>query len=106
MPYSRYTDPALYRRELERIFYGPHWSYVALEAEIPEPGDFRTTFVGERAVIVVRDPDGEFSVAFGVAQVPETWIVDPNGVVRARWPGKVTAEDVSTYLLALREGRA
>ncbi len=55
---------------------------------------------------VVRDPDGEFSVAFGVAQVPETWIVDPNGVVRARWPGKVTAEDVSTYLLALQEGRA
>jgi cytochrome c biogenesis protein CcmG/thiol:disulfide interchange protein DsbE len=55
---------------------------------------------------VIRDPDGEFSVAFGVAQVPETWIVDPNGVVRARWPGPVTAEDVSTYLQALREGRA
>jgi salicylate 5-hydroxylase large subunit len=62
VPYTRYTDPALYARELERIFYGRHWSYVALEAEIPEPGDFKTTFVGERSVIVVRDKDGSINV--------------------------------------------
>ncbi|MFZ4759155.1 MAG: Rieske 2Fe-2S domain-containing protein, partial [Burkholderiaceae bacterium] len=62
VPYSRYTDPTIYARELERIHYGPHWSYVALEAEIPEPGDFKTTFVGERSVIVVRDRDGSINV--------------------------------------------
>ena len=62
VPYTRYTDPALYGRELERIFYGRHWSYVALECELPEPGDYKTTWVGERAVIVVRDADGSINV--------------------------------------------
>jgi cytochrome c biogenesis protein CcmG, thiol:disulfide interchange protein DsbE len=55
---------------------------------------------------VVRDPDGTASVAFGVAKVPETWIIDPNGIVRARYPGEITAEAVGTFLQALREGRA
>lgn len=38
----------------------------------------------------VRDSDGAISVAFGVAQVPETWIVDPNGYVRLRVAGLIT----------------
>ncbi len=62
IPYASYTDPALYARELERIFYGKHWSYVGLECEIPNNGDFKTTFVGERAVIMVRDKTGEVNV--------------------------------------------
>ena len=32
-------------------FYQGHWSYVGLEAEIPKPGDFKRTAVGERSVI-------------------------------------------------------
>lgn len=52
---------------------------------------------------VVSDPSGSISTAFGVAQVPETWIVDPNGVVRERFTGQVTAGGVSSYLQALRE---
>lgn len=55
VPFWAYTDPALYRRELERIFYGPHWCYVGLEAEIPKVGDYRLSWVGERQVILVRD---------------------------------------------------
>jgi len=31
----------------ERIFCGPSWNYVALEAELPRPGDFKRTFIGE-----------------------------------------------------------
>jgi salicylate 5-hydroxylase large subunit len=62
VPYWVYTDQELYRREQERIFSGPHWSYVALAAEIPNPGDFKSTFVGERSVIVVRDQDGSINV--------------------------------------------
>jgi cytochrome c biogenesis protein CcmG/thiol:disulfide interchange protein DsbE len=53
---------------------------------------------------VIRDPDGAISVAFGVAQVPETWIVDPNGIVRARFAGEVTADGVGTVLQQFREG--
>ena len=62
IPYRAYLEPDVYRRELERFFYSGHWCYVGLDCEVPEPGDFKTTFVGERSVIVVRDHDGEVNV--------------------------------------------
>lgn len=51
----------------------------------------------------VRDPQGSISVAFGVSLVPETWIIDPNGVVRERFIGEVTAEGVGAVLQQMRE---
>ena len=62
IPVALYTDPAIYQRELEVFFYGPHWSYVGLEVEIPNPADFKTTFIGERGVIMARDTTGEIHV--------------------------------------------
>lgn len=62
VPYSLYTDEEIYRRELDAIFYGPHWSYVGLAAEIPAHGDFKETSIGERSVIMVRDKDGGINV--------------------------------------------
>jgi len=38
----------------------------------------------------IRDNDGAIAVAFGVAKVPETWIVDPNGYVRLRIAGQLS----------------
>jgi anthranilate 1,2-dioxygenase large subunit len=58
VPYRLYHDAALYAREQERIFGGPVWSYLGLEAEIPKPGDFRTTYVGETPIVVNRDETG------------------------------------------------
>lgn len=58
VPYQAYTDDAVYQRELDRFFYGAHWSYLGLACEVPEPGDFKTTWVGERSVILVRDESG------------------------------------------------
>jgi salicylate 5-hydroxylase large subunit len=57
-----YTDPEVYQREMERLFYRNHWCYVGLEAEIPQPGDFKRTRLGERSVIVVRDAQREVHV--------------------------------------------
>ena len=62
VPYWVYSDPDVYAAELERIWYGPHWLFCALEAEIPEVGDFKTTTLGERPVIVVRSGPDEVSV--------------------------------------------
>lgn len=59
VPYRVFTDPEYYRREQENIFQGETWSFVALEAEVPEPGDFKSTFVGETPVIVTRASDGK-----------------------------------------------
>ena len=58
VPFRVYTDPEQYRVEQERIFKGPTWSYLCLTAEIPEPGDWVATTVGEVAVVVARGPDG------------------------------------------------
>ncbi len=45
----------------------------------------------------------EFPVAFGVAAVPETWIIDPSGVVQLRLISKVTAEQLNSILSQYRE---
>ena len=55
VPFWAYTDAQTYQRELDRIFYGPHWCYVGLEIEIPNVGDYKLSWVGERSVIMVRD---------------------------------------------------
>jgi hypothetical protein len=39
--YEIYSSPEIYQLEQERIFHGPTWSFVALEAELPKPGDSR-----------------------------------------------------------------
>ena len=62
LPFGLYTQDDLHRRELERFFYRGHWCYVGLEAEVPNPGDFKRTVVGERSVILVRDQSGALNV--------------------------------------------
>ena len=57
-PYRVYTDPEIYALEQERIFRGPTWNFLALEAELPNPGDFKTTFVGDAPIVVTRDAQG------------------------------------------------
>jgi salicylate 5-hydroxylase large subunit len=62
IPNAVYSDTQLYARELEAFFYSKHWCYVGLECELPNAGDFKSTFIGERPVIVVRDRDGAVNV--------------------------------------------
>jgi salicylate 5-hydroxylase large subunit len=57
-----YTDPDIFVREQERVFGADNWLYTCLEAEIPNPGDFRRTQLGTREVVAVRGTDGTISV--------------------------------------------
>jgi anthranilate 1,2-dioxygenase large subunit len=57
-PFRVLSDPEIYAQEQERIFRGPVWNYLCLEAEIPEPGCYRTTYIGDTPVRVARDKDG------------------------------------------------
>ena len=50
---------------------------------------------------IVYDDDGSMAVSFGVSKVPETWIVDPNGVVQRRFISRVTADFLTAQLAAL-----
>jgi 3-phenylpropionate/trans-cinnamate dioxygenase subunit alpha len=52
-----FFDPDIYRAEQHGIF-GRSWLYLAHECQLPEPGSFVTTFMGEEPIIVWRGADG------------------------------------------------
>lgn len=62
-----FSDPELYRLELERIF-ARCWLCVGHEAEIPQPGDYVTRTMGEHPVIVARGLDGQVHVLLNVCR--------------------------------------
>ena len=61
-PYWAYTDPDIYAQEQLKIFRGKTWNYVGLEAEVPEAGNFKTTFIGEQSVVLTRAEDHSLHV--------------------------------------------
>lgn len=57
LPKEIFSDPDVYREELDRFFYGPYWHPVAHRAELTERNAFRTCWLAEIPLIVVRDAD-------------------------------------------------
>ena len=62
VPLRVYEDPEIYRREMQRIFYGPTWNFVGFADEVPNTGDYKIGWIGERTVVITRSKDGEISV--------------------------------------------
>ena len=61
IPYWVYQDEAVYAQEQVRIFRGATWTFLGLEAEVPQPGDYKTTFLGEMPVVLARDDAGNLA---------------------------------------------
>jgi phenylpropionate dioxygenase-like ring-hydroxylating dioxygenase large terminal subunit len=57
-PYWVYTDSDIYLQEQARIFRGNAWHYLGLDAEVPNSGDYKTTYIGDTSVLMVRNEDG------------------------------------------------
>lgn len=56
--YRLYHDQEVFSEEQEKLFRGDTWCYLGLDAEIPNAGDFRSTYVGETPVVLTRGADG------------------------------------------------
>jgi phenylpropionate dioxygenase-like ring-hydroxylating dioxygenase large terminal subunit len=58
VPYWIYSERGIYEEEQARIFQGPTWSFLCLEAELPGPNSYRRSNLGAMPVVVTRDNDG------------------------------------------------
>ncbi|WP_019936573.1 aromatic ring-hydroxylating dioxygenase subunit alpha [Bordetella sp. FB-8] len=71
-----FISQELYQIEMERLF-AVTWVYVGHESQVPKPGDFYTTTVGDQSVIMVRHGDQSIRVLYnrcahkGVQVAPE-----------------------------------
>ena len=57
IPTSRYTDPAFFELEKERVF-GRSWLFVGHVSEWPEPGSYRQFTRSGAPIVIVRGDDG------------------------------------------------
>ena len=53
---------------------------------------------------ILTDDDARIEVAFGVAKVPETWIIDPNGFVVSRHLGGTTDDQLTRLVGQAKAG--
>lgn len=52
---------------------------------------------------VIDDPENSLGVAYGVAQVPETFVIAPNGIVVQRFAGAVTRAKLDAVIARYTE---
>ncbi|MGA0878533.1 MAG: TlpA family protein disulfide reductase [Ilumatobacteraceae bacterium] len=53
---------------------------------------------------IIADDDAVIAVDYGIAKVPETWLISPTGVVAERFQGQVTAELLASAIATLSGG--
>ena len=67
LPSEYYTNPAVYEREKEAIFYRT-WQYVAHRSAFTEPGDYVTLRICDQNVFVMKGGDGVLRAFYNVCR--------------------------------------
>ena len=57
-----FTDEEVFELEIKHIFEG-NWIYLAHESQVPNPGDYFTTYIGRQPVVITRDKSGSLTVS-------------------------------------------
>ncbi|WP_162186109.1 aromatic ring-hydroxylating oxygenase subunit alpha [Amycolatopsis jejuensis] len=58
-----FRSPAIYEAELRDIF-DRTWVYLGHESQVANPGDYLTTTIGRKPIVLVRDEDGQVRAFF------------------------------------------
>jgi phenylpropionate dioxygenase-like ring-hydroxylating dioxygenase large terminal subunit len=65
MPAAYYTDPAIYEREKEAIFFKA-WNYAAHVSQLKDAGDYVTLRIADQNIVVLRGQDGVLRAFYNV----------------------------------------
>ena len=67
LPARYYTDPLVFREEMERFFFGM-WVCAGRSEQIPQPGDYFLSAIAGESVIVTRDSGGMLRAFYNVCR--------------------------------------
>jgi Rieske 2Fe-2S family protein len=67
LPARYYTDPDVFRRELERFFFR-RWVYAGREEEVPEPGAYVLRELVGESLLILRDRTGQVRGFYNVCR--------------------------------------
>jgi len=65
IPKGYYTDPAIYAREKEAIFF-KSWNYACHVSQVAGNGDYLTVQVADQNIVVMRGDDGILRAFYNV----------------------------------------
>jgi len=64
VPKEVFVREDVFKLEQEKIFRGPEWHGVAHISEVPNPGDFKTFYIGTLPLLIVHSSEDDYRVFF------------------------------------------